>query len=320
MSDTVELNEAVVQVAAASARTPLSVRARNDSAKVRAYLELTKARIIGLVLIVVAVGFFLSLRTQANWAALTLLMHTLLGTGLAAGGANALNQYLEAEYDGQMVRTQDRPLPSGRLSRAEALGFGVGIAATGLLYLALRVNLLSALLTALTLASYIFLYTPMKRRTAMCVYIGAVPGALPPVIGWAAGAGTITMEAWLLFAILFFWQLPHFAAIAWQYRDDYARAGYPMLSVIDRDGLRTNLHVITHSVGLLTMSVLPVLAGRQGAVYGIGAVVLGAAFLACGVLFIIHKTTAAARFHVLASVTYLPVLFALMMIDRSPMR
>jgi len=281
---------------------------------------LTKVRIIGLVIVVVAVGFFLSLRTQADWAALTLLVHTLFGTGLVAGGANALNQYLEVEYDGQMVRTQDRPLPSGRLSCAEALTFGAGIAGAGLIYLALQVNLLSALLAALTLTSYAFLYTPMKRRTALCVYIGAVPGALPPVIGWAAGSGTITMESWSLFAILFFWQLPHFAAIAWQYRDDYARAGYPMLSVIDRDGLRTSFHVLTHSVGLLTMSVLPVLAGRQRAIYGIGAVVLGAAFLACGVQFIIHKTAAAARFHVLASVTYLPLLFALMMIDRSPLR
>lgn len=320
MSDIIELNEAVVHVAAASVRTPLSVRARSDSAKVRAYLELTKARIIGLVLVVTAVGFFLSLRTQADWAALTLLMHTLLGAALVAGGANALNQYLEAEYDGQMVRTQDRPLPSGRLSSSEALAFGVGIAGAGLLYLVLQVNLLSASLTALTLTSYVFIYTPMKRRTAMCVYIGAVPGALPPVIGWAAGAGTITMEAWLLFAILFFWQLPHFAAIAWQYRDDYARAGFSVLSVVDRDGLRTNLHVITHSVGLLTISVLPVLAGRQGAVYGIGAVVLGVAFLACGILFVVRKTPAFARFHVLASVTYLPLLFALMMIDRSPLR
>ncbi|MGH2361924.1 MAG: heme o synthase [bacterium] len=306
MSDILELNEAAVQVAAGW--------------RVRAYLELTKARIIGLVLVVVTVGFFLSLRTQADWTAITLLMHTLLGTALVAGGANALNQYLEADYDGRMFRTQERPLPSGRLSRAEALAFGVGIAGAGLLYLALRVNLLCALLTGLTLTSYIFLYTPMKRRTAMCVYIGAVPGALPPVIGWAAGGGSLSMEAWVLFAIVFFWQLPHFAAIAWQYRDDYARAGYPMLSVIDRDGLRTNLHVITHSVGLLTMSVLPVLAGRQGAVYGIGAVVLGTAFLACGVLFVVRKTPAAARFHVLASVTYLPLLFALMMIDRSPLR
>ena len=288
--------------------------------RVGAYLELTKTRIIGLVLVVVAVGFFLSLRTQADWAAVALLLHTMLGTALVAGGANALNQYLETDYDGQMVRTQDRPLPSGRLCRAEALAFGVGIAVTGMLYLALQVNLLCALLAGLTLTSYVFLYTPMKRRTPLCVYIGAVPGALPPVIGWAAGGGTLSMEAWLLFAILFFWQLPHFAAIAWQYRDDYARAGYPMLSVIDRDGVRTTLHVITHSVGLLAMSVLPVFAGLNGVVYGIGAVTLGVAFLACGAWFVVRKTASVARFHVVASVTYLPLLFALMMIDRSPVR
>lgn len=306
MSDMIELNEAAVRVAAGW--------------RVRDYLELTKVRIIGLVLVVVTVGFFLSIRTAADWTTITLLLHVLFGTALAAGGANTLNQYLEAEYDGRMVRTQDRPLPSGRLSRSEVLTFGVGIAGAGLFYLALRVNLLCALLTGLTLASYIFLYTPMKRRTAMSVYIGAVPGALPPVIGWAAGGGSLSMEAWVLFAIVYFWQLPHFAAIAWQYRDDYARAGFPVLSVIDRDGLRTALHVLTHSVGLLAMSVFPVLAGRQGAVYGIGAVMLGVAFLACGVLFVVRKTPAAARFHVLASVTYLPLLFALMMIDRSPLR
>ena len=228
-----------------------------------------------------------------------------------------MNQFLEAEFDGQMLRTQDRPLPSGRLSRAEALAFGVAIAATGLLYLALQVNALCSLLGGLTLASYVFVYTPMKRRTPLCVYIGAVPGALPPVIGWAAGGGSLSMEAWLLFAILFFWQLPHFAAIAWQYRDDYARGGYPMLSVMDRDGLRTSLHVITHSVGLLVMSVLPVVAGLNGAVYGVGAMMLGVAFLACGVVFVARKTPQVARLHVLASVTYLPLLFGLMMIDRT---
>jgi protoheme IX farnesyltransferase len=305
MSDTIELNEAVSPVAAGW--------------RVGAYVELTKPRIIGLVLVVVAVGFFLSLRTQADWAAITLLFHTVLGTALVAGGANTLNQYLEAEFDGRMSRTQDRPLPSGRLSRAEALAFGTAIAATGLLYLALQTNPLCSLLAALTLTSYVFVYTPMKRRTPLCVYIGAVPGALPPVIGWAAGGGSLSMEAWLLFGVLFFWQLPHFAAIAWQYREDYARAGYPMLSVIDRDGLRTNLHVITHSVGLLAMSVLPVIAGLNGPVYGIGAVTLGVAFLACGVLFVARKTAEVARFHVLASVTYLPLLFGLMMIDRTPL-
>ncbi len=305
MSDIIELDEVAVQAAAGS--------------RVRAYLELTKPRIGGLVLVVTAVGFFLSLRDQADWAALALLTHTLLGTALVAGGANTLNQYLEVEFDGRMARTQDRPLPSGRLSRGEALAFGAGISAAGLLYLALRVNALSALLAGLTLVSYVLVYTPMKRRTAMCVYIGAVPGALPPVIGWAAGSGTLTVEAWLLFAILFFWQLPHFAAIAWQYRDDYARAGYRVLSVIDRDGMRTALHVMTHTVGLLAMSVLPVLAGRQGAVYAIGAVALGVAFLACGIRFIVRKTPAVARFHVLASVIYLPLLFALMLVDRSPL-
>jgi protoheme IX farnesyltransferase len=156
----------------------------------------------------------------------------------------------------------------------------------------------------------------MKRRTSACVLVGAIPGALPPVIGWAAGAGELSVGAWMLFGIVFFWQLPHFAAIAWQYREDYARAGYPMLAVVDRDGTRTNLHVVTHTVALLAVSLLPSIYRLTGPAYAVGAVVLGLAFLATGVWFLSHKSNSTARLHVIASIIYLPLLLALMMIDK----
>ena len=171
-------------------------------------------------------------------------------------------------------------------------------------------------LAAVTFLSYVFVYTPLKRTTSMCVLVGAIPGALPPVIGWAAATGGVSLGGWLLFAIVYFWQLPHFAAIAWKYREDYARAGYPMLSVIDPDGTRTNLHVVTHTVALIVASLLPALYGVSGVVYGAGAVLLGIAFLVCGIRFLANKTRESARWHVLASIVYLPVLLTLLLLDK----
>ena len=188
-----------------------------------AYVELTKPRIGGMVVLVTALGFYLALPTGAGTAALVLLAHTLVGTALVGSGANALNQYVEARYDRLMKRTQNRPLPSGRLSAREALMFGLTISIGGVLHLFFLVNALAAAVAAGSLLIYVFLYTPLKRKTWTCVFIGAVSGALPPVIGWAAGAGTMTWPTAVLFAVLFFWQLPHFAAIAWLYRDDPAR-------------------------------------------------------------------------------------------------
>jgi len=297
--------------------SPLAVRSA-CVARIQAYAELAKPRIMVLVLIVTAVGFVLASPAEPGWSANPLLVHVLLGTALIAGGANALNQYRETAYDAQMLRSQGRPLPSGRISQAEGLAFGVLVSITGFIYLALQTNPWCAGFAGVTLLTYVLVYTPLKRVTPLCVYVGAVPGALPPVIGWAGAAGAPTIDAWILFAVLFFWQLPHFAAIAWQYRDDYARAGFSMLSVVDPMGWRTNLHVVTHSVGLIGASLLPVWAGMSGPIYAISAMLLGTVFLLVGLYFLRQKTPAVARLHVLASLAYLPVLFGLMMIDRPP--
>ncbi|MCH7595874.1 MAG: protoheme IX farnesyltransferase [Planctomycetes bacterium] len=283
-----------------------------------AYVELTKPRIAVLVLIATAVGFHAALPVGSSLVAGAALIHTLIATALVAAGANILNQYLEVEQDARMVRTAGRPLPTGRVTCSEALVLGSASAGIGVLYLAVMVNALAASLAALTLVSYVFIYTPLKQKTAFCVFVGAIPGALPPVIGWAGGCGSLGMGAWLLFTILFFWQLPHFAAIAWQYRDDYARGGFPLLSVIDPNGQRTQLHLITHTVGLLIVSVLPAMAGMAGPIYAVSAMVLGLAFLASGIVFVIRKTTQAARLHVVASIAYLPLLLAILVIDKTP--
>lgn len=282
-----------------------------------AFVELAKPRIALLVLIACAAGFYMGLPAGADrgqWA--LAFWYTLLGTALVAAGANALNQWLEADLDLRMQRTAGRPIPSGRLTLQEVLTFGIASAAVGCLVLGLFVNALAALLAATTFASYVFLYTPLKRRTTLCVFVGAVPGALPPVIGWAGASGSLSLEAWLLFAIVFFWQLPHFVAIAWLYRDDYRRGGFPMLPVIDTEGTRTNLHMITHSLALLVASLLPMFRGFAGTTYGVGALILGVAFLGCGVLFVVRRTTDVARFHLLASIIYLPALCALLALDK----
>lgn len=281
-----------------------------------AFAELTKPRIGGMVLLVTALGFYLALPSGAPLSVL-LLFDTVLGTALAAAGANALNQYIEAAHDRKMARTADRPLPSGRLTPDEVLAFGVLASGVGVMYLALFVNPVAAGLTAAANATYVFLYTPLKRVTPLCVFVGAFSGALPPAIGWAGAAGSVSIGAVLLFGLLFFWQLPHFASIAWLYREDYARAGYPMLPVIDPEGTRTSLHLLTHTAALLVVSVLPVFYGLSGVFYAAGAMALGLAFFALGVWFVVRRTREAARTHLLASLVYLPCMFMLMVVDRA---
>lgn len=285
-------------------------------ARAWAYVELSKPRIAVLVLVATAAGFFMGLPAGSDWRALPAMLHTIIAVALVAAGANALNHYWEAVHDAVMVRTAGRPIPTGRLSPAEVFAFGIGAAALGVIWLALMVNLPAAQLAALTLVLYVLIYTPLKRLTSLCVYVGAVPGALPPVIGWTAAAGTLAADAWPLFAIVFLWQLPHFAAIAWLYREDYARAGYPMLPVLDPGGHRTSLHMMTHSVGLLMVSLLPVIQGSAGAIYAFGAMFLGLAFLGFGVHFVRCKSDGAARLHLLASVIYLPALCAFLLADK----
>ncbi len=301
MSDTIEL---------------VGSKAVANRRRVGAFLDLMKLRVSALVLVATGVGFCAGWTGVWSLSFAALVFNTILGTALVAAASNAMNQLLEVEYDRKMVRTQNRPLVTGRLGTLEVVTFGVTGAVVGVAYLALTVNALAAGLAAVTFLSYVFVYTPLKRTTSMCVLVGAIPGALPPVIGWAGATGGVSLGGWLLFAIVYFWQLPHFAAIAWQYREDYARAGYPMLSVIDPGGTRTNLHVITHTVALIVASLLPTLYGVSGAAYGVGAALLGIAFLASGILFIANKTRESARWHVLASIVYLPMLLTLLLVDK----
>jgi protoheme IX farnesyltransferase len=277
-------------------------------------IELTKPRITSLVLVTTAIGYFMGTQGPLDVAR---LVNTLLATALVAGGASALNQYLERDLDGLMKRTADRPLPQGRLSPVTALAFGVALCIAGVLYLALVTNLLAGTLAALTVASYLFLYTPLKRVTPLSTVVGAVPGALPPVGGWAAATGSLSNEAWVLFAIVFLWQLPHFLAIGWMYREDYGRANYPMLPVLDRAGYTTGRHMIAWSVGLSPVSLMPTLMNLTGVFYFFAALVLGLLFLASSVLFAARRTTIDARRLFLVSILYLPLLWAFMVLDKS---
>jgi protoheme IX farnesyltransferase len=275
--------------------------------------ELFKMRLTILVLLTTFVGFDLGWRGPMD---LGLMVHTMLGTALLAAGASALNQLLERDYDAKMRRTRDRPLPSGRITPEAALLIGGVCAGAGMLYLALTVNPLTAWLGALTLASYLLVYTPLKRVTTLNTAIGAIPGALPPLMGWTAARGEVTGEGWSLFAILFFWQLPHFLAIAWMYREDYARAGFVMLPVIDPTGARTGKQALSHTLGLLPVSLCPFLFGLAGPVYLAGARGLGAGFVWCARQFSRQISVAGARRLFYASILYLPLLLALMVINK----
>jgi protoheme IX farnesyltransferase len=277
------------------------------------FLLLIKARLTSLVLLTTAVGFYVGFPGAVD---LVRLFHTLLGTGLVAGGAAALNELLERDHDALMPRTAHRPLPAGLLQPDTVLIFGGVSAGVGLLYLAFAVNLLTSLLGAITLVSYVFIYTPLKRVTALNTIIGAIPGALPPLMGWTAARGEITVAGWSLFAILFFWQLPHFLAIAWLYRDEYAGAGYVMLPVVDPSGDRTARHAVSHTLGLLPVSLCPFLFHISGPVYLCGAFLMGIGFLWCAVQFARFLGKTQARRHFYASIIYLPLLLGLMVADK----
>jgi protoheme IX farnesyltransferase len=281
-----------------------------------AFLELTKPRIVSLVLITTCVGFYLASLGVADYR---LLLHTLLGTALAAGGTLALNQVLEREADAKMRRTQLRPLPDGRVQPLEAYVFGTLVTVAGLVYLAWTVNLASAAVTTAIVVSYLGVYTPLKKTTSLCTLIGAVPGALPPVIGWAAVRGSIDLEAWILFAIMFLWQMPHSLAIAWLYRDDYARAGFQLLPVINPDGKSTGRQVTSHCLALLAVGLLPTLVGLAGPVYFCVAFGLGSMFLWYSVRLALARSPESARRLLFASLIYLPLLLAVMAFDKVPL-
>ncbi len=281
-------------------------------ARLHDYWVLTKPEVNFLVLIATAVGFDLGWQGPFRLAA---LLNTLLGTLLVASGTATLNQYLERSFDAQMRRTAQRPLPAGRLKSAEALIAGLALAVAGAVYLALSVNLLASLLAAGTLVSYLAIYTPLKRRTAWCMFVGAFPGAAPPLIGYAAARGTLNLEAWLLFAMLFLWQFPHFLSIAWMYREDYSRAGYHMLP-LDDGGRSMAWQMIISSLVLLPVSLAPTWLGAAGLPYLGGALIIGLAFSGFGMRLAMTRSRTLARQVLLASILYLPLLFGLLMLDK----
>ncbi len=280
------------------------------------FLELAKPRIVLMVSITAFVGFYVGSEEVPNYLR---LLQMLAGTALAAGGTLALNQFLERETDAMMERTRRRPLPDGRVQPGEAFWFGLLVTLAGLSYLALSVNFMSAWVTALITASYLFVYTPMKRRSSLCMLIGAVPGALPPVIGWVAARGSLDLDAWVLFAMMFLWQVPHTLAIARLYREDYAKAGIQFLPVIESDGGSTNRQIVYHCAALLVVSLLPTLIGIAGAIYFAAAFMLGCGLLASGVRLAMESTLSRARRLLFASLIYLPVLLLVMALDRVPL-
>src|SRR5256884_5759205 len=270
-------------------------------------LSLTKPRVVVMILVTTLVGYYVGVSGTPDYVR---MLHLVVGTLLAAGGTLALNQYWERDVDARMERTRARPLPDGRLSPLEALVFGGAITVLGVGYLAAFVNGLAALVTAATVILYLFAYTPLKLRTALCTVVGAVPGALPPVTGWVAAREDLGVGAWVLFGILFLWQLPHTLAIARLYRDDYARAGVRLLPVVDAEGSSTERQIVTGCLALLVVSLLPTLIGLAGAVYFVGAFLMGAAFAALGTWQAFVPSTGSARRVLLASLLYLPALLA----------
>jgi len=276
-------------------------------------VTLTKPRVVLMVLVTTLVGYYVGLAGAPDWAR---LVHLAVGTVLAAGGTLALNQYWERDVDARMERTRARPLPDGRLTPLEALAFGGAITALGIVYLAAFVGMAPAGVTLTTFALYLFAYTPLKLRTALCTIVGAVPGALPPVTGWVAARDDVGAGAWILFGILFLWQLPHTLAIARLYRDDYARAGVRLLPVIDPDGTSTERQIVTGCLALLGVSLLPTLIGLAGAVYFVGALALGLGFVALGARQALAPSVSGARRVLFASLLYLPALLTLLALDK----
>lgn len=277
------------------------------------FAELAKLRISSLVLVVTAIGFGLGAPEGMSLSGVTA---TLIGVFFVAAAANTLNQLMEREFDRLMPRTMDRPIAAGRVSPNEALVMGLASGLIGVILLSFTTNLLATLLAVATILLYLFAYTPLKRRTVHNTLIGAVPGALPPLIGYAAAANTLGADAWFLFAVLFLWQLPHFYAIAWMYREDYRLGGYKMLSVVDPCGRSTRVQSVLYTVVLIGVTLIPAVMGRAGILYASGAAMLGLGFFVATIRMARTLTRATARATLLASVIYLPLLLGLLLIDR----
>jgi len=284
------------------------------SGLIRDLVELVKARLTLLVLVTTAVGFYLGAEGPVNFAA---LLHTVFGTAAAAAGAAALNQWWEHSLDALMQRTRSRPVPSGRMRPRDAFILGSALSIFGVAYLAFVSNALSAALAAITIIIYIFAYTPLKRVSTFNTALGAVPGALPPMIGWAAARGTLNAGAWMLFAILFFWQLPHFFAIAWMYRDDYARAGFQMISSDDRTGERSASQSVFFCLLLFIVAGLPAFLGIATVFYLLAELILGAVFVAVAMRFLKTRARADARRLFITSIIYLPLLLGALVLSKA---
>jgi protoheme IX farnesyltransferase len=280
------------------------------------YWSLTKPEVNFLIAVTAAAGFWMGAPASFAQFPWTSLVHTLVGTVLVASGAATLNQLIELRFDAQMRRTARRPLVSQRIEPSHALWFGISLSVIGAIYLAVTTNALASLLSILTLLGYLFLYTPLKRKTPLCTLIGALPGATPPLIGWAAACGHLDANAWLLFAIVFLWQFPHFMAIAWMYREDYARAGYLVLPAGKSKNCFVAWQTLLPSLALLAVALIPAIRGESGIVYLVGALVLGSAFLCYSARFALQMSTVSARQLLFASILYLPALFALLALDK----
>jgi protoheme IX farnesyltransferase len=280
------------------------------------YWELTKPEVNFLILVTTFAGFFLASENSSGGSKIVPIVHTLLGTLLVAAGTATLNQYIERSFDAEMRRTARRPVASGRIFPSHALWFGISLALAGDAYLALAVNLLASLLALATLLSYLFLYTPLKRKTPLCILIGAFPGAVPPLIGWAAARGRLDPEAWALYATVFLWQFPHFMAIAWMYREDYARAGYLVLPLDER----RDRYVIWQCLGALlalgALSLIPTITRESSFIYSAGVFLFDLMFLYYGARFASQRSNATARRLLAASIVYLPAVFVLLMLNK----
>jgi protoheme IX farnesyltransferase len=281
--------------------------------KFEAYVELTKPRITFLIVLTAAAGFFLGAREGVDFLK---LLNALLGIAVLSSGIATLNQVMERDLDRLMRRTAARPLPTGKVSPAEALLFGAGLTILSEIYLAIFVNPLTAALGIGVIVGYVFLYTPLKTRTSLSTVVGAFPGAMPPLMGWTAASNQFELGAWVLFAILFLWQFPHFLAIAWMYREDYGKAGILMLPVVEPDGHMTARQIVLYTAMLLPVSLIPTLIGIAGKTYFFGALVLGILFLAASFAAALSKSRQRARQLLLASVLYLPILFGLMVLNK----
>ena len=292
------------------------VRATRLYEKLSDYWALTKPEVNFLILVTTLAGFYLASKPGFGGFRILLAVHTLLGTLLVAGGTGTLNQFLERSFDARMRRTARRPLASGRLKASHVLWFGISLSLAGTVYLALAVNVLASLLAVVTLLSYLFLYTPLKRKTPLCTLIGALPGAVPPLIGWAAARGQLNPEAWVLYAMVFLWQFPHFMAIAWMYREDYARAGYLVLPLDERRDRFVVWQSLAVSLALLPLSLIPTILGESGPVYSVGALMLGLIFVYYSARFAFRRSNVAARHLLAASIVYLPAVFILLILNK----